>query len=1370
MAHVIDHDHDHNLTGRAVLVPNHGSINFVNPNFLYNHHQHQVLVPVRFALDPAVVARIELEKSISLQLFINDEGLVPSQEEEMKRNNVILKLKEIVIKWIKRVAYRRCLPRYQIRAASATILTYGSYGLGVHNAESDIDALCVGPCFASLTEDFFVFLRNMLAKRIEVSDIHCVRDAKVPLMRFKFEGISIDLTYARLQVTSVPEDVDILNPFFLNGIDETSWKSLSGVRANNSILQLVPDVKVFQELLCCVKLWAKRRGMYGNLFGLFGGVHLAVLAAFICQRTPGASLARLVSIFFRTFALWPWPMPVLLQQGMMPPPHPPETRSLMPIQLPSSPHEYCHSNITASTFLKIRSEFRRGYHHILSQFDWRTLFEPYPYSKNYQQFLKISLSTSKQHELGNWTGWVKSRFPCLLTKLEELRVYYDPNPTEYLDTTIQDPNVVFYWGLVSGTSHYLDLDLVQEEFKRNLVTGYKGLTGRMSLAVIQVSELPKTLQLVDTHRLFSNPSQMVPMYANPEPDYFVGYLVHGYPSSGIIEYRGKDWFGNGGYIVTDSVVYAVLSGMKSDGICGPKTRCADIPKYKAELHLPAQSKGNFQRSISVPDIDQGCLVPLASITTNRPPKTPSKVEHKFDLLSGDDFSSPTAGNSLSIEPMDEALYKKEFRRNLVTCYKSLTGKMTLTIIQASGLPKTLQLVDTYRICGPNTRCTDIPKYQAEIHPLAQSRGNFQRSGCLASLAPITTNGPPTTPSKVEPKFDLLSGDDFNSPTAGNSFSIEPMGEAQPGTPVSLYDVFWGYKYLDTIIQDPNVGFYWELVIAMSDYLDLDLVQERIKMDESNSVAQKGWDGLLNEVQDIRNLFEKFTADDGEKNILRLMASICSVRWCAFQGVAFGEHNDMSGSVNKGNFAETLEAICHFSPQIKELFRHASKYASYTSPLIQKYAISMMRIEEQMSVVLRFVNKEGFIVERFFGLVHVPDIAQTPKNEIYRLLSHYNLDVKSIRGQAYGCANNVHGRLEGLHGLILSDCQYAYRVQSVSHPLQFALTAASHGAIAFRMFFGQLSIVANVFFAFSKCTDRPKDAQVEEIAYSISIDELENSSCLDQTGTLQQARDTRWSSHLKSVSNFINMFGPICKVLLKIVEEGVGLIKEDAELTYEGITTFEYVLILHIEKEIMEITDLLCQTLQRHGIFKALRLVASTKMLLQKMKDERWLNLICLVKSFCQVHNIDVPNLSSRRGVHTRKGYIDHTLEHHYRVDIFYKAINDQLMELDHRFNDNSMELFHLSLTLDPKNEYGSFRSTDICQLVEKFYPEDFSDHEKTILKMQLPHYEIDVIQHADYKKLTSISELCRWLVRTGRSTIFDLVYRVICSHTYSPNF
>ncbi|KAI7980452.1 Nuclear poly(A) polymerase 3, partial [Camellia lanceoleosa] len=136
------------------------------------------------------------------------------------------------------------------------------------------------------------------------------------------------------------QNVNILNPFFLSNIDKTSWRSLSGVHANKCILWLLPNKEVFKPLLRCVKLWAKRRRVYGNLLVFFGGVHLAILVAFICQRHPNVSLNGLISNFFKTAS---------------------EIQSLMPIRLPCRPHEYCHSNITKSTFYRIRTEFHRGH-------------------------------------------------------------------------------------------------------------------------------------------------------------------------------------------------------------------------------------------------------------------------------------------------------------------------------------------------------------------------------------------------------------------------------------------------------------------------------------------------------------------------------------------------------------------------------------------------------------------------------------------------------------------------------------------------------------------------------------------------------------------------------------------------------------------------------------------------------------------------------------------------------------------------------------------------------------------------------------------------------------------------------------------------
>ena len=52
--------------------------------------------------------------------------------------------------------------------------------------------------------------------------------------------------------------------------------------------------------------------------------------------------------------------------------------------------------------------------------------------------------------------------------------------------------------------------------------------------------------------------------------------------------------------------------------------------------------------------------------------------------------------------------------------------------------------------------------------------------------------------------------------------------------------------------------------------------------------------------------------------------------------------------------------------------------------------------EQMAIILRFVDKEGFIKERLFHIVHVRDTTVlTLKNEICAVLSHYNLYIENI---------------------------------------------------------------------------------------------------------------------------------------------------------------------------------------------------------------------------------------------------------------------------------------------------------------------------------------------------------------------------------------
>ena len=81
-----------------------------------------------------------------------------------------------------------------------------------------------------------------------------------------------------------------------------------------------------------------------------------------------------------------------------------------------------------------------------------------------------------------------------------------------------------------------------------------------------------------------------------------------------------------------------------------------------------------------------------------------------------------------------------------------------------------------------------------------------------------------------------------------------------------------------------------------------------------------------------------------------------------------------------------------------------------------------------------------------------------------------------------------------------------------------------------------------------------------------------------------------------------------------------------------------------------------------------------------------------------------------------------------------------------------MELLRLSSALEPREALKSFRISDLCLLVKNFYPQDFTDYDKQVLEKELYHFEHNVVQDPEFKKLKSLSELSQWLVRTGNSS------------------
>ena len=198
---------------------------------------------------------------------------------------------------------------------------------------------------------------------------------------------------------------------------------------------------------------------------------------------------------------------------------------------------------------------------------------------------------------------------------------------------------------------------------------------------------------------------------------------------------------------------------------------------------------------------------------------------------------------------------------------------------------------------------------------------------------------------------------------------------------------------------------------------------------------------------------------------------------------------------------------------------------------------------------------------------------------------------------------------------MNDCPYAYYIHCFAHHLQLVLVKTSKQVVPINGFFLKLLLMIKIVNALCKRYEQLKVTNANEIARLIDFEELETRSGLNQISTLQQLVETHWSSHFRSVFSLLRMFTPTCEVLLNIIDDASdGEHQAETELAYDGLNSFEFVFILHLKKETMEIANKLCQALQRQSqdILNAMHLVSFTKALIQKFKDDGWDCLLAIM--------------------------------------------------------------------------------------------------------------------------------------------------------------
>ena len=256
---------------------------------------------------------------------------------------------------------------------------------------------------------------------------------------------------------------------------------------------------------------------------------------------------------------------------------------------------------------------------------------------------------------------------------------------------------------------------------------------------------------------------------------------------------------------------------------------------------------------------------------------------------------------------------------------------------------------------------------------------------------------------------------------------------------------------------------------------------------------------------------------------------------------FHGHDKCECSSNQGNCLELLHVLSRNNEAIKRVtFSEAPKHNKLTSPDIRKditqaaaeeitnviiknlgdslFSILIdeshgISIKEQMEIVIRCVDNNGHIIERFLGIQQVSDTtASSLKAAIEALFSKHGLSISRLRGQGYDGASNMRGEFNGLKALILNNNPSAYYIHCFAHRLQLTLVAVTKKHNEVGDVFNFISSIINIVGASCIRMEVIREKQYARIIEGFENKEISNGRGLNQETSLRRYGDTRWGSH------------------------------------------------------------------------------------------------------------------------------------------------------------------------------------------------------------------------------------------------------------------
>ncbi|KAH7670424.1 Ribonuclease H-like protein [Dioscorea alata] len=375
-------------------------------------------------------------------------------------------------------------------------------------------------------------------------------------------------------------------------------------------------------------------------------------------------------------------------------------------------------------------------------------------------------------------------------------------------------------------------------------------------------------------------------------------------------------------------------------------------------------------------------------------------------------------------------------------------------------------------------------------------------------------------------------------------------------------------------------------------------------------ARVKFQGFQSQRQSVSHLLAMHSHEMEVAYRIRLTAVLDVTRFLLKQGLPFRGNDESSNSLNKGNFLELLEWYSLRNEEVwKTVNQNAPGNNQLTSPKIQKelanaYAteiehviiddigdsyFSLMideardaSVKQQMGVVLRYVNKNGHVIERFLALVHVPDTsAISLKNAIDCLFAKHKLSLSRLRGQGYDGASNMRGEFNGLKALILRENPYTRYVHCFAHQLQLVIVVVAKDNRIVSDFFQYVNMIVNATGASCKRRDQLRQHHHDRLVEQLEKVEIVSGKGKNQESSLARPGDTRWGSHYTTILRLICMWTSILEVLQNVHDDGASSDNRGIVASLiDKMENYKFVFVMYLIRRLLGMTNELSLSLQQ----------------------------------------------------------------------------------------------------------------------------------------------------------------------------------------------